>query len=55
MDYYAGISTNGRKTGGTIQIIDLPTDLGLRELVIKKINNEIDSLQEEFDSYTINK
>jgi hypothetical protein len=45
----------GKKTMGTIMIMDLPEDLGLKETVIRLLNEEYDRLQKEFDSYTIKK
>lgn len=54
-DYYVGIATNSKKTGGTIQIIDLPTDLGLKEMVVEKIKAQLAELEVEFNSYSISK
>ena len=54
-DYYDGINNDSRKTGGTIIIVDLPEDLGLKKLVVDQINATLKVLQAEFDSYTIQK
>ena len=35
---------------GAIPIIDLPEDLGLKELVLGRIKQEIESLESEFES-----
>lgn len=45
----------GSRTKGSIMIMDLPEDLGLKEVVISMLKAEFDRLQNEFDSYTINK
>ena len=51
-DFWSG---DGAITKGTIMIMDLPEDLGLKEMVIAALKSEFDRLQKEFDSYTINK
>jgi hypothetical protein len=54
-EYYQGVIKNGKKTGGTIQIIDLPTDLGLKEMVVNRIKSRLIELESEFNSYKISK
>lgn len=51
-DYW---TMEGKRTTGTIQIMDLPEDLGLKESAITTLKAEFTRLQKEFNSYTINK
>ena len=51
--YLEGILQDTRKNIGRINIIDLPDDMGLKEMVIAAIKDKLIQLQKEFDSYTI--
>lgn len=55
VSYTNGIIENSKRSIGRINIIDLPEHLGLKEIVIKTIAQELQRLQDEFDSYSINK
>jgi hypothetical protein len=52
-DYIDGVLNNTKKNIGRINTIDLPDDLGLKEMVIQTIKDKLKQLQIEFDSYTI--
>jgi len=51
--YIEGILQNTKMNIGRINIIDLPDDLGLKEMVVNAIKQRLRDLQDEFDSYTI--
>jgi hypothetical protein len=44
-----------KKKTGAIVCVDLPTDLGLKKLIINTLKKEHDRLLTEFNSYTIKK
>lgn len=53
-DYWETIDQKRSRTG-YVPMIDVPTDLGLKEAVIALLQAEYDRLMNEFNSYTINK
>lgn len=53
--YIEGVVTDSKRNQGRINFIDIPDYLGIKELVINRIKEEYQRLQDEFDSYSIQK
>ena len=49
--YLEGVIKNSKRAIGRINIIDIPAHVGIKEIVIEKLKQELQRLQDEFDSY----